>query len=263
MAYIDNLVAYYKCDETSGDFLDAHASLTFTDHNGTGSATGVLNTARDFEKDSSQYASRADDANFSCADIDFDWSGWFKLESKSANMFIVGKSADVSSDATIAQLLSYNLASDRFRFTVGNGSTSQAVLANNFGSPSTGVWCFIRWWHDSVANTVNIQVNNGTADSQSYSGGSYDDTGHIAFGTSYSGGSPFGLYYDGLMDEVSFFKRIRTGADMTYAYGGGTPPAYPFGGPENLKTLNGLAKASIKTTNGLAIANVKTWNGVA
>jgi len=38
----------------------------------------------------------------------------------------------------------------------------------------------------------------------------------------------------------------------------------PFlAGPSNLKTWNGLAKASIKTMNGLAIASVKNWEGLA
>lgn len=34
-------------------------------------------------------------------------------------------------------------------------------------------------------------------------------------------------------------------------------------GPANLKTWNGIPKASVKTINGVAIASVKTWNGVA
>jgi hypothetical protein len=38
-----------------------------------------------------------------------------------------------------------------------------------------------------------------------------------------------------------------------------TPPA----GPALLKTVNGLAKASVKTRQGLAIASIKTWNGLA
>lgn len=33
-------------------------------------------------------------------------------------------------------------------------------------------------------------------------------------------------------------------------------------GPVNLKTVNGLAKASIKVIDGLAIASVKTWDGL-
>jgi hypothetical protein len=33
-------------------------------------------------------------------------------------------------------------------------------------------------------------------------------------------------------------------------------------GPANLKTINGLSKASIKTINGLAIASVKSFNGL-
>ncbi len=39
-------------------------------------------------------------------------------------------------------------------------------------------------------------------------------------------------------------------------------PAAAASGPANMKTWNGLAKASIKTMNGLAIASVKTWNGL-
>lgn len=31
----------------------------------------------------------------------------------------------------------------------------------------------------------------------------------------------------------------------------------------NVKTINGLAKASVKTINGLAIASVKSWNGLS
>ena len=34
-------------------------------------------------------------------------------------------------------------------------------------------------------------------------------------------------------------------------------------GPANMKTWNGLAKASIKTMGGLAIASVKTWDGLS
>ncbi len=33
-------------------------------------------------------------------------------------------------------------------------------------------------------------------------------------------------------------------------------------GPANMKTWNGLVKASVKTINGLALASVKTWNGL-
>lgn len=44
----------------------------------------------------------------------------------------------------------------------------------------------------------------------------------------------------------------------------GTPPqdAAAPGGPANLKTYNGIAKASVKTINGVAMASIKTFNGV-
>lgn len=48
----------------------------------------------------------------------------------------------------------------------------------------------------------------------------------------------------------------------------GTPYVYVFpnqasgGGGSLIKTINGLAIASVKTINGLPIASVKSWNGL-
>ena len=36
-----------------------------------------------------------------------------------------------------------------------------------------------------------------------------------------------------------------------------------LGGPMDLKTWNGIAKATIKTINGVATIVIKSWNGVA
>ena len=55
-------------------------------------------------------------------------------------------------------------------------------------------------WHDSVANTLNIQVDNGTVSSVSYSGGAKDTTSPMIIGA-HSDGS---LGFNGLIDELVF-----------------------------------------------------------
>lgn len=228
MSLTTNIISYWAMDEASGNAIDWAGSNTLTDHNSVGAGTGKINGARDFESSSSQYFTIADNASLSVGDIDFTFTCWVKLESKSGNMFIIGKSDNITTDNTIAYLLSYSLVSDTFRFVIGNGSSNGVVLSNNFGSPSTATWYFIVAWHDASANTVNIQVNNGTADSTSYSGGSYDEGGNFSLGTCYNSGSPFPLYYDGLMDEVGFWKRTLTTTERTTLYNSGNGVFYPF-----------------------------------
>ena len=76
------------------------------------------------------------------------------------------------------------------------------------GAPVIGTWYFIVGWHDSVANTVNIQVNNGAVDSVA-TGGALQAAGTAELRI---GGrddiAPFHL--DGRVDEVGFWKRVLT-----------------------------------------------------
>lgn len=70
----------------------------------------------------------------------------------------------------------------------------------------------------------------------------------------------------GELDEFYVFNEVLSGANITTLATGVGEAFYPFNsasGPANLKTINGLAKASVKTWNGLAIASVKTFNGLA
>lgn len=56
------------------------------------------------------------------------------------------------------------------------------------------------------------------------------------------------------------------GSALTLGVGAVAAPTFTVsiaGGGSNIKTINGLSKASVKAVNGLAIASVKTINGLA
>lgn len=226
MSLLDDLISYWKMDEASGDALDAHSTNDLTDTNTVAAGTGIINGGRDFEVGNSEYFNLADNAALSVGNIDFTFTAWVKLESKVADSSIVGKGGEND----LPYNLDWGTTADRFRFRVSSatGFTNlTTATANNLGSPSLATWYFIVAWHDATANTINIQVNNGTADSAAYSAGSYDDTGAFRIGS-----FPFyNNYFDGLIDEVGFWKRILTTDEKTDLYNSGAGLSYDdFGG---------------------------------
>ena len=220
MALTDSLISYWKCDEVSGNLLDAHGTNDLTDNNTVGTATGLINSGRDFERDTAESFSKADNASLSVGDIDFTWAFWVKQESLNNNFITKITSWPNSSEYAI-----YTFGG-QVQFLVGNGST--------FGQPTgvtlndTGVWHYVVCWHDSVGNTLNIQVDNGTVSSTSYSGGGLDGTANLVFG---SNGSTGASDMDGIMDEIGFWKRVLTSQERTDLYNGGSGLSYDsFGG---------------------------------
>lgn len=105
--------------------------------------------------------------------------------------------------------LFYNSTNAKFSFMVGNGATSGTVSSQE--TVTAGRWYTIVAWHDSVNNTLNIQVNNGTVSSVSYASGAMDTTYPLSIGA-HSDGS-FGL--NGRIDEVALYKRVLTSAERS------------------------------------------------
>jgi len=214
-------------DEASGDAADSHGSNTFTNNNTVPSGTGKLNTAFDLESTSSHYFSHTDNSDLSTGNIDFTLQAWVNPESLAGTMFIIGK-WQVSGELEYA--LYYNSGNSRFEFTVSaNGSSNPtAATANNFGAPSTGTYVLVHAWHDATNDQLGIAVNAGTANTVAYSSGVRDGTSDVNFGRNQS--VP-GQFWDGLLDEIGFWKRVLTAQERTDLYNGGAGLSYENFGP--------------------------------
>lgn len=217
-----NLVAWWSLDETSGTRADSHGSNDLTDNNTVLYGTGVQGNAGDFELSTSEYLSIADNTDLSTGNIDFTICAWVKAESLGANAAIISKQDTGTPDREY--LIGYANGSSRFYITVSSdGSATTIEEADNLGAPSTGTWYFIVAWHDAVNDTLNIQVNNGTVDSQAYASGVHDSAADFNIGANNEGGN---LYWDGLIDEVAFFKAVLTSEERTWLYNGGNGRVY-------------------------------------
>jgi hypothetical protein len=239
MALTDNLISYWKMDESSGNALDSHGSNDLTDNNTVTSAAGIISNARSFASASSEYFSRADNADLSTGDIDFTVQAWVYLADKSGSQYVgIGK----WNSPNLEYILIYDIASDRFLFVISDNGISgtASVVANTFGSPSTATWYLVHCWHDAANNEIGIAVNAGTADTTSHSTGVRDGSQAFEIGRNNDGGA--GYYHNGRIDEVGFWKRVLSSSERAELYGGGAGLAYPFtsGGVKRRLALLGV-----------------------
>ena len=223
LSLITNLIWWWKLDEASGTRVDSVTATAndLTDNNTVTNAAGIAGQAGQFTLANSEYLSRADNASLSCGDIDFSWACWVYADSLPATVGPI-----VTKDMSGGGLREYSLiwagsAANRFRFTAFVAVDSgQIVNADTFGAPSTGTWYFLVVWHDATANTVNIQVNDGTADSTATAGAlQAESTATFAIGSRAING--FTEFWNGRIDEVGFWKRTLTVAERTYLYNAG------------------------------------------
>ena len=227
MALIDNLISYWKLDETSGTRGDAHGANNLTDNNTVGYAAGILNNAADFESTNSEYLSITD-ASQSGLDItgDLTMSCWINRESD-ASQHVMGKRDGGSGASGRAYVM----------YLDGNTATDISV---NISSGATDTWKFVSytfstgtWYHVAIVYTASA----GSA--KFYVNGSQTGTTQSGLPTSIGNNSqPFtigreavtGGLFDGLIDEVGIWSRALSDSEITELYGSGTPPAYPFTG---------------------------------
>jgi hypothetical protein len=222
-ALSDNLIACWSLDETSGTRADSVGSNNLTDNNTVLSGTGKFSNAADFETGNSEYLSIADNTDLSTGNIDFTFAAWVNAESvlgSNSGRYIVSKHG-ASGNFEWGMTHEDQASVERFRANVVANGTSPfvSVAADNLGTPSIATWYYVVFWHDATANTINIQVDNGTANSTAHSAGVFDGNGTFALGAYAQTPSKF---FDGMIDEAAFWKRVLTADERTELYNSGT-----------------------------------------
>lgn len=212
-----NLIACWRLQESSGTRNDSHSINHLTDNNTVGASTGKVGNAALFASAQNEYLSITDNASLSTGDIDYSIAFWVNISSKSAfQIFAVKGSSTVTAEREY--VIGYNNSSDRFLFRAGNGTTTNFVSADNLGAPSTSTWYFVVAKHIASSDQLYIRINGGTANTISYSGGSYDSTYPFAIGALSDG--TFGT--NGMIDEFVFYKKNLTTAEEDWLYNSGS-----------------------------------------
>jgi hypothetical protein len=258
VALKDNLVAVWELDEASGNAIDVHGPHDATETDGTiGAASGPsgLSGARDLESADTEWFAVADHDDLSGADVDWAVCGWFHIESAGTRV-VVSKWLTTGNQREFQVLT----ISGILRFTVsGNGTAATSV--DDTTSLSTATWYWFCCWHDAAANTINIQLNNGTPVSIAHSTGTLNGTGNFVLGAQSAGGSP----WDGLLAQIAYWKgRYPTSDERAeiYAAGAGLPYAdWDAAGGDVTVALTGQSLTA--TAGTLTPANAVALSGSA
>jgi len=216
VALTDNLISYWKLNEVSGARADSVGTNNLTDNNTVAGVAGKIGNATQHVAVNLEYLSIASNATLQTGDIDFTWACWAQVATKTARQGIIVKDANV---AGAAYLLEYENTQDRFRCRIDVSATLRADI---LGSPTANTWYFLVFWHDSTANTINIQGNNGVANSAALVHDGLTDAAPFEIGRFIT------FYLDGMVDEVGFWKRVLTAQEKTDLYNGGAGLSYPF-----------------------------------
>lgn len=211
-ALADNLVAYWKLEELVGVRYDelnscGGSGCDLTSNNLVGWNTGKHGNAANFVAASSQYLSRADDATLSTGDVDFTIAYWVYFSDLSTTYSMIGKSANSTNGEF--EIYSGGNPTNRLEFTVYDGSAFD-TLESGAGALTATTWTLIVVWHDSVANTINAQINNGTVLSRAHTTGVSDSTAPFTIGVSQRQSN----YLNGIIDSAGMWKSAAAGGGV-------------------------------------------------
>lgn len=215
MSLLTGLSSHWQLNEGAGATgIDIHDSNPLTTVTNVGAVAGHIGGARSFTIAGSSILSGADSANLSVGNEDFTIAVWVNFDSVTDFQALVSKY-----DGTVngsEYIIAYSNVANAFRWVVFDGAGGVgAINATTFGTPLTGVWNFVVAWYDSVADLVNIQINNGAIDSAAYALGSNDGVNPFALGL--RGDLPL----DGALDSLSFWRRTLTVQERSDLWNGG------------------------------------------
>lgn len=221
MALIDNLLAYYKCDETEGTVVtDSTGSYNAINNNCTINQTGLINTS---------YNLTGSPANISGAVV-------VPYDDISINLWM-NPDEMVAGDRLYACRSSTN-SSPIFNFLILNGSSISLLLRSNTGTGilqvldtggfiGTGSWFMSTVNHQASTGSCFIYVNGSQVGVGKYTGGSFSQVNRASFGKRMDG-NPTDSYYHGKLDEIGVWNKVLTPLEIQELYNSGAGLAYPF-----------------------------------
>ena len=179
--------AYWKMDEPSGfdQRIDSAGSFHLQNPVNAAVAAGKLGKAADFNG-TTHYLRLQDGNDLAKGDEDFSLCGLVYADSVAADQVICGKANLPTAIEYVVWLETGPPARLQLRVT-HDGST--IVAADSSVTVATATWYFFCAWHDSVANTINIEVN-GTLNSTAHTLGIFTGTVPFAVGAADPAGTP-------------------------------------------------------------------------
>jgi len=233
MSLVDDIISYWKFDESSGNAEDSVGSRDLTNVNSVSYVPAVINNGADLERGSSQYFSMskalAGGAYQSIAQMTI--SLWVKFESVTTSV----REPFFTSWSSNRGILFMKEDSNSMILILGNGST--VTFDSVAWTPSNGVWYHvavtynagsIKFYLDGtqLGSTQSSTYTTIPTTTQNYFVGRRNDNGNML---------------DGVIDEMGVWDRALSDSEIAELYNGGDGLTYPFTPPPSVPVVDTLA----------------------
>lgn len=211
----NGLVAYWKMDEVSGTRIDSAPTGSpqdLVDVNTVTSVAGKIGNAAFFTAANQELLSHTDTTQLSVNDSAFTISAWVKHTTLVGDQMIAAHWTVASNERSWR--LWFNSAAGRYTFSVSpDGISAVEVSATLFGAPATNTWYLVAGIMNTNANTISIAMNGTVNNSLAHATGIHDSSGQFMIGARETSN-----WMDGQIDEVGFWNRVLTTAELSELY---------------------------------------------
>jgi len=224
---MENLLAYWKLDETTGTTLYDEESNKNITTNGTINQTGILGKAVDIG--SGQHIQLTYDATVNFNQSAWSFSFWYNPDNNANtlghNVYLLYVRTTTGYTVRFLQISSNNY----LNIIVKNSSASEYYSDSDQAFAGTGSWYHIVlvFRGDGYQTQIWVNGSNHTAGySPTFSGtiGTQDD--YAVYGNGVINGTS--LFMDGRLDEIGLWARALTSDEIATLYNSGSGLTHPF-----------------------------------
>lgn len=229
-AYADDLlfelVSWWKFDEaSSGTRADSHGGNDLIDLTTTASTSGKIGNALSLSSDQLYVPVEGTELSGTGS---FSSVGWFYLNtlpSTAANFIINRNRYNASSTGNLDWFLSVLDAANDNEFYFGMYLDDSTIATIRIPAPAASTWNFYYIYYDQSAQEMGVSLNNGTVTTQTIPTGKWLRAigNDVVIGNLSTG---FSRYFNGLIDEIGYWRRPLTATEVAALYNSGTGISY-------------------------------------
>lgn len=226
----DNLVSYYKLDESSGDAADSVGSNTLTNTGTTTYGAAKINNGADGgSTNTGKYLKVANNMSIDGGACSF--SVWVKIATAPSSGNVMGIIGQYNPSNSIANRIYYWNDSGTYkvyfnRLITGISNNGPAVTY----TLTVGSWYLLTYTYDGVNVTGYINgVSAGSAGGGSGSGS--DSNYHDGVVLMAMNSTSYGSYLSGMIDEAGVWSRALNSDEVSKLYNSNRALAYPLTAP--------------------------------
>lgn len=220
MAITDNIVAYWKLDESSGNATDATGNgFTLTNTNTVSYSTGLINNGANFGATSNSNKALTTANNLGIDGGNVTISAWYNPAGTS-NRTILGCGSVTSQ---VLYYMQYTGSAGTHVLELHRWKVPGSDIKISSIAVTAGVWNHIVLTYDG--STLAGYLNNSAISGTSTSG---SGTSGLTSQTSLGGYSQLSSFAPGIVDEVGVWSRVLSAGEVSTIYNAGVGLQYPF-----------------------------------